>query len=388
MSIMKFKADRIFDGSKFRENSVLVTEDDGTVVTIIPSGEAGENVRSFEGILSPGLINCHGHLELSHLKDVIPPGTGLIEFLLSVVTKRNFPQDVIQEKIGKAEQEMYENGIVAAGDISNTSDALETKTKNRIRWQNFIEVLGISDEKAAANIGNYNKIAKEHSEKLAPINRTVLTPHAPYTIGKKTFELLNELTAGKIISIHNQEHPAEDELYKTGKGDFLKLLAFFGYKESPLPVTGESSLRSWLRYFDKQKKIFLVHNTYTHEEDVQFANEYAAEHAIELVFCLCPNANLYIENKLPPVEMLVKNDCHIVLGTDSYSSNWQLSIAKEMQSIRKGFPEIPLEKIFQWATLNGAKALDWEKDLGSFEKGKKPGIVLVNEDLSGSKRIP
>ena len=85
--------------------------------------------------------------------------------------------------------------------------------------------------------------------------------------------------------------------------------------------------------------------------------------------------------------MLLRNNCHIVLGTDSYSSNWQLSIAKEMQAIRKGFPEIPLETIFQWATINGAAALDWQKDFGSFERGKKPGVVLIDEDLSRSEKI-
>ena len=321
------------------------------------------------------------------MKDVIPPGTGLIEFLLSVVTKRGFEQEIILQKIADAEREMYQNGIVAVGDISNTADCVTTKSNSKIRWQNFIEVMNIPEEKAAVTIGQYNKIAKEHIDKLSAENRTVLTPHSPYTIGKKTFELLNELTASKIISIHNQEHPDEDELYKTGRGEFLRLLKFFGFQNSPLPVTGQSSLRSWLRYFDKQKKIILIHNTYTPEEDVEFAKEYSEDRGIEIVFCLCPNANLYIENKMPPVEMLIRNNCHIVLGTDSYSSNWQLNITKEMQAIRNGFPEIPLETILQWATLSGATALDWQKDLGSFERGKKPGVVLIQEDLSRSERI-
>lgn len=387
MSFIKFKADRLFDGHRFHENSVLITDEEGTIESIIPESQAGSDVSVQKGILSPGLINCHCHLELSHLKGVIPPGTGLIEFLLTVVTKRDFAREIILKKIKEAEQEMYQNGIVAVGDISNTADCIETKSKSRIRWQNFIEVLNISDEKSAATIGQYNKIAKEHIDKLPSEHRTVLTPHAPYTIGKKTFELLNELTASKIISIHNQEHPDEDLLYKSGTGEFLRLLRFFGFRSSPLPVTGQSSLRSWMRYFDKQKRILLVHNTYTSAEDVEFSREYAEDRGVEIVFCLCPNANIYIENQLPPVEMLVANNCHIVLGTDSYSSNWQLSITKEMQAIRKAFPQIPLETILQWATMNGAVALDWQKDFGSFERGKKPGVVVIDEDLSTSKRL-
>ena len=83
----------------------------------------------------------------------------------------------------------------------------------------------------------------------------------------------------------------------------------------------------------------------------------------------------------------MKHDCPIVLGTDSYSSNWQLSIVKEIQSIHQYFPAIPLETILQWATINGAKALQWDKELGSFEKGKKAGVVLISNDLNESKRL-
>ena len=98
---------------------------------ITSESEAGDDVQVFEGILSPGLINCHCHLELSHLKNVIPPHTGLIEFLCSVVTKRGFAPEVIQQEITKAEKEMYDNGIVAVGDIGNTADTASVKSKKQ-----------------------------------------------------------------------------------------------------------------------------------------------------------------------------------------------------------------------------------------------------------------
>ena len=81
----------------------------------------------------------------------------------------------------------------------------------------------------------------------------------------------------------------------------------------------------------------------------------------------------------------MENGANIVLGTDSYSSNWQLSIAAEIRTIRKNIPEIPLQTILQWATINGAKALDRADVLGSFEKGKKPGVVLLDHELISSK---
>jgi len=404
MAYRKFRADQLFDGYHLHGNDkVLITDDAGKVQEIVPISQAGDDIQSFSGILSPGLINCHCHLELSHLKNVIPPHTGLIEFLCSVVTKREAPsksppegetfEDPIQKKmqaIIDAEKEMYDNGIVAVGDIGNTADTAEVKSKSNIRWQNFIEVLGFTDEKADENIEHYKQVAKTLEEKLQTPNskhRTSLVPHAPYSISPKTFKLINQLTNKQIISIHNQEHPAEDILYKTGGGDYLRLFKIFGINGSPFPVTGLSSIRSVLPHFNNGQTIFLIHNTFMPEEDVLFAKDYADKNGLTLIWCLCVNANLYIENKTPPIEMLMRNNCPIVLGTDSYSSNWQLSIAKEIQAIREHFPSLPLETILQWATINGAKALQWDDELGSFEKGKKPGVVLIENDFKSSNRI-
>jgi cytosine/adenosine deaminase-related metal-dependent hydrolase len=391
MAYRKFKADQLFDGYHLHGNDkVLITDESGRVQSLVPVSEASDDVQTFSGILSPGLINCHCHLELSHLKNVIPLHTGLIEFLCSVVTKRDFPREVIDQEIIKAEKEMYDNGIVAVGDIGNTADTAEVKSKSKIRWQNFVEVLGFTDEKAEENIEHYKKVANQLETVHRPWtmdHRTSLVPHAPYSISPKTFKLINELTKDQVISIHNQEHPAEDVLYKTGGGEYLKLFKIFGINESPFPVTGSSSIRSVLPHFNNGQTIFLVHNTFMPEEDVVFAKEYAVMNGLTLIWCLCINANLYIENKVPPVEMLMKHNCPIVLGTDSYSSNWQLSITKEMQALNNKFPSLSIETILQWATSSGAKALQWDDELGSFEKGKRPGVVVTDSKLETSKRI-
>jgi len=398
MAYRKFKADQLFDGYHLHGNDkVLITDDSGKIENIVSISEAGNDIQILTGILTPGLINCHCHLELSHLKNVIPPHTGLIEFLCSVVTKRDFPREVIDEEIIKAEKEMYDNGIVAVGDIGNTADTAEAKSKSKIRWQNFVEVLGFTDEKADENIEHYKKIAEifeSQKSKVKIQNRTSLVPHAPYSISPKTFKLINKLTKDQVISIHNQEHPAEDVLYKTGGGDYLKLFKIFGINESPFPVTGLSSIRSVLPQFNNGQTIFLIHNTFMPEEDIVFAKEYANKNGLTLIWCLCVNANLYIENKVPPIEVLMKHNCPIVLGTDSYSSNWQLSIAKEMQSIIRATASMPrfetvawIEQVLQWATINGAKALKWDDELGSFEKGKRPGITLIESNLNSSRRV-
>ena len=402
MAYRKFQADQLFTGYKLlTEEQVLITNEQGVIEDIISVPDAGDNIERFMGILSPGFINCHCHLELSHLKNVIPPHTGLIEFLCSVVQKREASatsqlegetlESLFNNKIHaieKAEKEMFEKGIVAVGDICNTVDAIDIKNNSSIRWHSFIEVISFSDEKCDFWLAHYQKVLQDHENRLRSPHRNVLTPHSPYSISPKTFEGINKKTKNQVISIHNQEHPAEDNLYKTGAGDFIKLFKIFGIEKSPFPVTAMSSLRSYLPFFTNKQTIFLVHNTYMPEEDVVFANKYANENGLKLIYCLCANANLYIENNLPPVEQFIRNQCTIVLGKDSYSSNWQLSIAKEIESVLSipYFKNInyndALEQVLTWATINGARAMQWEYDLGSFEKGKKPGVILMDRDFN------
>lgn len=396
MNFRKFSADYLFNGYELIEDAVLITDGEGVVHGVVNKQDAGDDLQSFQGILCPGLVNCHCHLELSHLKNIIPPRTGLVEFLVSVVQKREFEQEIIQQAIALAEQEMYDNGIVAVGDICNTADAVPVKSRSRIYWNNFIEVLSFTDEYAIDRLAHYKDVLTQHEEYLSGTHRNSLTPHAPYTISPKTFQYINAATKDKIISIHNQEHPAEDELYKTGGGDYLKLFSIFGMDRSPFPITGKSSIRTYLPYFNNGQTIFLVHNTYMPEKDIVYANDYAEQNGLKLVYCLCINANRYIENKIPPVGLFVENNCHLVLGTDSYSSNWQLNIVKEIEALldtphfRKRPFKQAIETILNWATINGARALQIDSVYGSFEKGKKPGVVLIEnieERNLMSKRI-
>lgn len=392
MNYRKFQADKIFTGFEFLDpGHVLIMDEDGKVIEILAEMDAGEEIERYKGIICPGFINAHCHLELSHLKNTIPPHTGLIPFLLEVVSKRDHDHALILESIEKAEKEMEREGIVAVGDICNTSITLETKRQSKIKWNNFIEVLGMRDEKAEANLSHFEGILNTFT--TAAINmedstfKSSLVPHAPYSISNKTFEGINNRTGHAIVSMHNQENPAEDELYKKGTGDFIQFFNQLGLAESPFPVTGKSSLQSCLPHFNKQQRLILVHNTFTAEEDIVFALDHAKEHLSGIHFCLCANANRYIENRMPPIDRLIKNKAEIILGTDSYSSNWQLSIAAEISTIRKEMPSIPLQLVLQWATINGARALERDDVLGSFEPGKKPGIVLLDNTLQAKKII-
>jgi aminodeoxyfutalosine deaminase len=186
--------------------------------------------------------------------------------------------------------------------------------------------------------------------------------------------------------MHNQETQAEDALFQKGNGAFLELYDAFLQGKNPVAPTGKSSLQSWLPYFTNGQTVLLVHNTFITEADILFAKKHAARHSLNIIFCICPNANLYIEGVLPPLDLLMKHEVQVGVGTDSYSSNWQLSIASEIKTVREKFPYIPLSTVLQWATSSAAAALGFA-GLGSFEKGNRPGVVLLQENDLSVQRI-
>ncbi|MEO5944331.1 MAG: amidohydrolase family protein [Ferruginibacter sp.] len=382
----KFKPDNIFTGTQMLPaENVLITTTEGIVKEIIPAKDAGDEVEILAGILSPGFINCHCHIELSHMKRQIAEHTGLVNFLQQVMSNRSATEEQKQQAMQAAEKELWQTGTVAVGDICNTTDSVSLKKNSDLYWHNFIEVSGFVD--AAAE--NRLAVAEEVLQKFTRSDRSTindqtstLSPHAPYSVSKKLFQLLNNKTARQLISIHNQEAAAENELYKNKSGDFLNLYKNFGIDISSFDATGKTSLQSWVPYFTNDQSILSVHNTFTSEEDITINHQ-----SSPINYCICINANLYIENSLPPLKLLMDNDCNIVLGTDSYASNHHLNMYEEIKTIQNHFPEISLETILQWATSNGAKVLGIKNKYGKFDTGKQPGVVLINHLNNTTSRI-
>ena len=133
MAFQKFRADQLFDGYRLHgADYVLITSEEGMVEDIVMKEEAGDDVQLFSGILTPGFINCHCHLELSHMKGSIPEKTGLIKFVSQVMKDRHFAEAEILQAIDEAEGEMLQSGIVAVGDICNNEFTIPQKTKGRL----------------------------------------------------------------------------------------------------------------------------------------------------------------------------------------------------------------------------------------------------------------
>ncbi len=364
-------ADHIFSAhAGFIPGGILALSDDGVVQDLIDprTAQTLPAAEHFSGVLCPGFINAHCHLELSHLRGQITKHTGFGGFAKELLPKRGtFSPEQIAEAIANAEEEMLRNGIAGVGDISNNADSFPQKLNHRLRYHTFIELLALNPD--VADVVMENGMALRN----ACPQTASLAPHAPYSVSAELVRKISLAEKGRgPLTMHNQESRAEGEFFETGSGSVCSLYEFLGMNISFFKPTGKNSLRSRFESFDTSTDLLLVHNTFTSAEDIAWAQQLHPK----LWWCFCPNANLYIENALPDFSAFDNAGARIAIGTDSLASNDSLSILDELKVIAANAPEISLEKLLTWATKNGADALHFH-DLGTFEKGKKPGVIQL-----------
>lgn len=374
---MFITASRIHNGIDWLpEGSAIEIAADDTIIAVTDT--TPPDAQRYDGILCPGFVNVHCHTELSHMKGVIPEHTGLVPFLQTVSLHRN-EHTAEQKKEARFEAlaELYKNGIIAVGDIANTADTLDIRAKDKLHFHTFVESLGFSDANAERSFGYASSVYEQFKTQEPGQMRLSqsITPHAPYSVSKTLFGLIDAHAAAGTIAIHNQECEAEGQFFTTKEGAIRDLLKGLGIDDTPFEPTGLSSIRSYLQWMTHNRRFVFVHNTYTPKEDIQHVQALVRE----AYWCLCPNANLYIENRLPDITMLMNESDNICIGTDSLASNRQLSILAELQAIKHNYPGIDWGVLLRWATYNGAKALDLSDVAGTLEAGKKPGIVLISD---------
>jgi len=345
------------------KEGVLQISEKGEIINIFESRTEvpKDKLEILEGILCPGFINVHCHLELSHLKGLLAQKTGLPDFISKLSRARNVEIAEIKRAIIDADDKMQKNGIVAVGDISNTNNSFFIKEESKILYHTFVELFSINKEKAEIIFEEGMELLKN-----CPTPNSI-TPHATYSVSNKLFSLLKEQNNGGIVCIHNQETKSEDELFSKGSGALYDFLKQFGRVNK----SGMSALQTSLLQMSKQSKIILVHNTYTQKEDI----EWTKEKNYTIYWCTCPKANLYIENNLPDYSIF--DVSKLCIGTDSLASNSSLSILEEMKELKEN-TDFDLNTLLKIACKNGAEALGFE-NLGTFEKGKFPGVNLINE---------
>lgn len=393
------------------KNGYVEVDDNGTIIGLGQLTNEIEDTEFYNGIICPGFVNAHCHVELSHLAGYFKEDTGMSGFINQINTLRlTVDKERRLNAINEQMDKMYRDGVNGMGDISNCNESFAKKASSPIFTHTYLEQFGWAVDECGAIMDNARKLLScADSFGLA----ASITPHSCYTMCPELLE--NCISAGLergYISYHSQESPEEEELIRTGTGN---LADNYRGRNMPTPkVTGRSALDYFIGHAKSavrrgqpvvkqmkdgeyaggkiKGKVLLVHNVTADRESI---NE-ALQTFENLYWATCPLSNWFIHRQYAPLNLMHSMGLKVCIGTDSLSSNHHLSMIDEMKCIMSVFKEIPLADIIKWATLNGAEAIGADKLLGSFTVGKKPGVVLMeNADLatlalteqSSSKRL-
>ena len=376
---MRFTADSVYTlaGQPLRRGFVE-TGADGTVLRVgqCPEGEAVE-----PGILCPGFVNAHCHLELSYLKGKFRKGTGMAGFIDQINALRDTSsQEEKVSAIREAMDSLWAQGVSAIADISNCADSFALKASHPLYTRTFLEVFGAEPSECASVMASVRELqAQAHAFGLdaAP------TPHSCYTMSP---ELLSASSAAGLedgfLSYHSEESDEEEEMMRSGSGPMWDNRIANGIPTPP--VTGTSSLEYFLDRLRAaglrepvQGHVLLVHECCLTPEGAAAARAALAQPFL----AVCPLSNLFIHNTLPPIDVMKASGIPICVGTDSLSSNDELNLVAELNCLRNHFG-LDWQELLEWACLNGARFLGLEDRLGTLEPGKRSGVVRIQADKS------
>ena len=375
---MRFlKANRLFSGEKFlAEDSVLVLDEKDQLVEIISENALDSNrIERLEGLLTPGFVNAHCHLELSHLKGQIPEHTGLPGFAKQIVSIRNaMPAEERAEHAREADKNMWNKGMVLVGDISNTEESFKIKADSKLSYHTFIELIGLHP----ASVGAAYERGLQLIQTLKNYNlKGSLAPHAPYSTSNELIQRISDYDASHHLpfSIHNQESLEETKFFAGEKNGFNELYDFLKLDLSWFKAPKQTSLKNYLPFLPESPSL-LVHNTFSQSEEIKMAGDKG------VFWCFCPAANQYIENALPDYSLFSNYKNQICLGTDSLASNVTLDVLAELNLIRQATNCFELADLLRAITSNGARALALSDHFGKLIPGKNTGLNLLEEKNS------
>lgn len=317
-----------------------------------------------KGILMPGFINGHVHLELGAMQAWLEPGDDFPTWILEIIKKRmTFSKKKSSTSVQAGIKTLLKSGVVGVGEISTFGTDKQYLIDAPIYTVLFKEVM--STKKLLKNIYEVKPMMEERP-----------FPHAPYSTSPEVYiEVPKRFEAyGTHIS-----ESIDENWFVIGKGNN------FTTRLSPLirrkPLMDGS--RSPVDYINKlgflNKKATLVHCVHIDRHDLDTITLHNAG------IILCPRSNAYLGVGFPNIELLY-NYPRLGLGTDGLSSNYSLDMMDEIRFLYLISRPIIKSKaeafVINTATIGGAMALFIEDKLGSIEKGKLAGLIYIETEIT------
>jgi len=363
-------------------DGAIALDDDGTVRMVGSRAAVRAEFSSApeeraDGVLVPGLVNAHCHLELSALAQTIPGGGGFINWAQRFLKKvGETPRELRRVAAGEAAAAAARSGTVAIGDVGNTLDAAPAIGAAGLGGVLFHELLGSREAKTGDALADAARERAEAASTWPARLEYVRAPHAPYSVGPDLLRRIFAAAAAekRATSIHLAEDEDEVSLLRDGSGAWPPMLAAMGIDASTrTPGRSPVDYLASLGAFDGPAPPLLVHMVCAGAEDRRIAREAGA------TVVLCPRSNLHIGGRLADVPALLDDGVSLALGTDSLASTPDLSLWGEIATLAQHFPAVPAARWLEAATRGGAHALGLSSQ-GTLAPGQRPGLLDVRID--------
>jgi len=368
----------IADGAVLVQSGVIVAI--GTAREILDSHRDPEVINLGDAVLLPGLVNAHTHLELSNCVAGEDPGGSFSDWILSVRARMKLNESDPASTIIPATQSGIDQclkfGVTCVGDISNFVTLTRGVLKESpLRAVSFGEVLGLG------------KLRSRLEERLAAAidtsqttNRLTIgiTPHAPYTVDLEGYQKCIAAAHNHHLPLatHLAETPDETEFLVSHQGPFRELWDKLGLWQEPVKTYHDSPLRfadavGLLRF-----PSVLAHVNYCSDDELDLL----AKGRASVVYC--PRTHRYFRHQPHRWREMLEREINVAIGTDSCASSPDLNLVDDLRLMHRNVPEFPCERLWQLATVGGARALGLDHQIGTITAGKHADLAAfqVNED--------
>lgn len=351
------------------ENCALAI-DQQKIVGIYPQAEAQTKFDALsvvdlaDHILMPGLVNAHGHAAMSLLRgyaDDLPLQPWLEEHIWPVEA-RVLSAEFVADGTNLAMAEMIKTGTTCFADMYFFADTVaEQVQRSGMRSQIGFTVFDFPTAGGKDPDDYIHKgLQLRDTYKGDGLIKIACAPHAPYTVGDETMRRIATYANELDMPVHIHCHETAQEV-----ADSLKL---YGCR----PLQRLDDLGVLL------PQTQLVHMTQIDDQDIRLIQDNNC-HVVH-----CPESNLKLASGFCPVAKLISAGINVAIGTDGAASNNDLDLFGELKTaalLAKAVADdatvLDAHAALRMATINGAKALGWDDQIGSLETGKSADIIAV-----------
>jgi cytosine/adenosine deaminase-related metal-dependent hydrolase len=333
------------------------------------STETFETVDLGDVAILPGLVNAHTHLELSWMRNQVPPADSMPAWAARLMSLRRATVEDPAAPIAAAAREVRAAGTALVGDVTNTLAAYEVLADSRLSAAIFRELLGF-------NAPDSERVVADAEAQLAALPRLdrlrpSIVPHAPYSVSPALLTAIGRATAGRPLSIHLGESADELRFLRDGTGAWRDLLGQLGVWNDSWHPPGCGPVEYLDRLGLVNARLLAVHATQLNDRDLA---RLAAAHATVIA---CPRSNQWTGAGTPPIERFYASGVRVAIGTDSLASVEDLNVFSEMAAVRRLAPGVPSHRILASATVHGAAALGFGDEHGTIEPGRRADLIAV-----------